>query len=100
MARIKFNDNENYDFAINGYSRNTNFEGGIMSSYVYINFVPAAGLITKLQTLGISGITDFELTKDNGTSLLANNNITATISSIDESLNGEDININVNIRVS
>lgn len=99
MVRIKFNNSEDYIFALNGYSRNTNFEGGNMNSYIYVNLTPSANVLTKLQRLGVGTITDIELLRENDESIYSISEIEGHIGSIDESLQGDEIYINMNIRI-
>lgn len=100
MARIIFNQDETLNFAINNYSRNTNFEDNTMNSYVYLNMVPAADLMNKLQAIGLNGINAIELVTNSGDSIVEITDINGKIISIEESLNEETLNISVSIRVS
>ena len=71
-----------------------------MNSYIYVNLTPSADILDKLQTLGFGTITDIELLRGNDENIYSISNIEGHITSIDESLQGNEIYINLNIQVN
>ena len=71
-----------------------------MNSYIYVNLTPSADILDKLQTLGFGIITDIELLRGNDENIYSISNIEGRITSIDESLQGNEIYINLNIQVN
>ena len=99
MAKIVFNNNEQYVFNIMGYSRNINFNDNIVNSYVYLSLAPNQENFSQLTVLGLNSITDIRILKDDDVEIHHISNITGHIESIDESLNEDSLYINVNIRL-
>lgn len=93
MANIIFNGE--YTYGLNSFSRDTtfNFVDDTMSSNAYMSLTDAD---QEIEQLGHSTITSLEI-KVNNESIYALNNITAHITSLNESLMGDTMSTNLNI---
>lgn len=92
MAKIYLN---NSYFTVNTFNRNTSFNGDGVTSYAYVNL---GGDTSGLHTLGNTEITSLLIKKDDGTTIYDAGEISAHISTIDESLTEDRMNVNVNLQ--
>lgn len=100
MAKIRFNEDNTGIFPINSYNRNSTFDNGEMTSYAYISAnANNAQIITKLQQYGVEGITHIDIYSDANDVIYTLQNIAGRISALDETLNGTEINLTINIQV-
>lgn len=86
------------NFQINSFGRNTYFqEDGSYTSNGYMNFVNSNNLAATLHALAQEPITSL-IIKLNNEVVYNAGEINARIQSIDENLNGDTMNINLNIQ--
>ena len=97
MAILILNGESANAMELSSFSRNTTFEGGQMNSYAYMSIIPTASTAATLTTYGLSGVNKLQIKV--GNDVIYNlSNITANISSFDESLNGTEMTCSLNIR--
>ena len=84
-------------FNLNSFSRTTYFDGENISSNGYINVANEGTAVADLHNLAETDITSFVIKKDN-TTIYDTGTIDAHFSSIEESLNNEDIYLSANIK--
>jgi hypothetical protein len=100
MAKIRINQDNTGIFPINSYNRNTTFDNGEMTSYAYISAqANNAQIITKLQGYGITGVSQIDIYNDQNDVIYTLSSIDGRISALDETLNGTEINLTINIQV-
>lgn len=96
MITIVFNGASSKAIELTGFNRSTTFENGNMNSMAYLNVVNTAQTAGWLQEFGLAGITN--LTIKDGNDVIYNlANLNARISSVNESLSGNEISVSVNI---
>lgn len=85
-------------FTLKNYTRNTSFDNitRAMNSVAYFDIENTEGAAARLQTIGTSGITNI-LIKHDGENIYNLTNLNANISSINENLYEDTININVSV---
>lgn len=86
-------------FVLKSYNRNTTFDLNndyAMNSTAYFDIDSSADVTAVLQTIGQTGITSIEIQHD-GNSIYNLTDLTARISTINEYLQEDNININVSI---
>lgn len=93
MANIIFNGEHTYE--LNSFSRDTtfNFTDNTMTSNAYMNL---GGTDANLEALGRSSITSLEI-KVNDETIYSLDEITAHITSLNETLMGDTMSTNLNI---
>ena len=91
MNKIKFN---NTEFEVGSYSKTTNFSDGTIHSTAYCSLI--TNNIAELQALGLETITSIEISHDNEV-IYELNNLTAKINDISEYLNGNTIDVSLNL---
>ena len=87
----------NTTFNLNSFSRTTYFDGETITSNGYVNVANEGTAIADLHDLAEEDITSFIIKKDN-TTIYDTGTINAHFSSIEESLNNDDIYIGANIK--
>ena len=85
-------------FTLKNYTRNTSFDRNTheMNSVAYFDIENTEGAVSRLQTIGTSGVTNI-LIKHDGENIYNLANISAGIQSINENLYEDTININVSV---
>lgn len=96
MITVVFNGLSNQAIELLSFNRNTSFESGSMNSMAYLNVKNTAGTADTLRNLGLNGITNMVI-YDGETAIYRLTDLNAHITSINESLNGNVIDVNVNI---
>lgn len=96
MLTLILNQQTEQAMQLTSFSRNTVFSNDTMSSSAYITVVNDASTINTLHAAGLAGITDLSIVGENGLIyVLSNQN--ARITTINESLDGEHINVSFSI---
>ena len=98
MTKLVLNNQTTNVYEIRSYSRNTSFDNNSMNSYIYVSMNGGTDL-SPLNAIGMSGVTAISLLNDNDEVFYTLNNINGRITSIDESLENNNIFINMNIRI-
>lgn len=96
MITIIFNGAASKAIELASFNRSTVFDNGTMSSMAYFNVVNTANTAGWLQEFGLAGITSLEIRHDSET-IYKLTNLNARLSSINESLNGSEIAVSINV---
>lgn len=97
MTYVIFNGDAGKTIQLTGFNRNTTFDNGVMNSMAYLNVVNDANTASWLRDYGLNGINRLTIKDDQQNTLYNIDQLTAHISSINESLNGTEISVSVNI---
>lgn len=85
-------------FTLKSYSRSTSFDNTNhnMNSVAYFDIENTTGAIAQLQSVGANGVTNI-LIKHDGENIYNLTNLNANITSINENLFEDNVNINVTV---
>ena len=92
MNKIKFN--ETYEFEIDSYSKNVNFDGQNITKNAYCNMIHTDA--SEVEELGDLTITEIQIDHD-GTLIYDLSDITAHVDNLSEYLNNDHMNVSVNL---